>query len=376
MVEDFVLRYVTKLGLRRIVLNQSKKLKAPDDLVLFPIFGDLQSNIFIGQTILPQILNTNKYNIVVSWPGASGVFHGIDEYWSLNQDYAYKSFHFQAEGINNLSSNYQVVLRSLNENFIHVNDLSEIKKYYKSHLLGNFKNIKSFNLRGHLPNPISSLPYLRQGAKKQVVFIPWTHHRTIVESDAKYEAMDSAVYTEILKRLNYFGYTVYCIQNDWTYNLSEIYNSSDLIYVRDSDIKNIVSYIHHAGCLFDFFTNYGILGYMAQVPTFTVSERNIFCKHFQDMEHYVLNFTNANKNIFSFNYFTKSDTGLNLNVINSIIDKFDDFYEGSVKNYTKVFYKDKIVDMSKYVESCVQKYKPYFISQAMRKKEESKHEKA
>ena len=94
------------------------------------------------------------------------------------------------------------------------------------------------------------------------------------------------------------------------------------------------------------------------------------------MEHYVLNFTNANKNIFSFNYFTKSDTGLNLNVINSIIDKFDDFYEGSVKNYTKVLNKDKIVDMSKYVESCVQKYKPYFISQAMRKKEESKHEKA
>lgn len=375
MVEDFILRYVGKLGLRRVVLNPAKQPKSPDDIVVYPLFGDLQTNIFVGQTLLPQIMNPKKYNIVVSWPGASGVYYGVDEYWSLNQDFAYKAFHYQSDGVDNISSNYKVVMRSLNENFINVSDLGEIKKYYKSHILHNFKNIREFALRGFASNPITSLPYLRQGAKKPIVFIPWTHHRTLVDSTAQYQSMDSSVYIEILKRLNYFGYTVYCIQNDWTHNLSIVLNSSDIIFVRESDIKTIISYIHHAGCLFDYFTDFCILGYMAQVPTFGVSERNIFCKHQKDLEHYVMNFTNANKNIFSFNYFSKNDAGLNFNVINSIIDKFDDFYETTVKNYTKVFHKEKIVNMARYVENRVQKYKPYFISRLMNKKESNNHAK-
>lgn len=375
MVEDFIRRYVSKLGLQREVLNKAKDCKSPDEIVIYPLFGDLQSCVFTGQVLLPKTLNSKKYNIVLSWPGVSGVYAGIDEYWGLNPDFAYKSFHYQSDGLENNSTNYRVMMRSLNENFINVNELTDIKKIYKTHIKDEFKNIKDFSLNGFVCNPVTNLPYLKQGIKKAVVLIPWTNFKTIVEGKVQYQAMDSAVYLEIIKRLNYFGYTVYCVQNDWTYNFSTILNSAEVIYIKDNDIKNIISYINHVGCLFDYFSDFSILGYMAQVPTFSVVERNYFYTNNKDLEHYVMNFTDANQIIFSFNYFAKSDTGLNLNVINSIIDRFDDFYEKVSKNYIKVFHKEKNVKMAGYIEKRVQKYKPYFIAQIMKEKERIKNEK-
>lgn len=376
MVEEYIQRYVAKIGIQREICSKEKNPSVLDDLVIHPFFCDLQTAIFVGQTIYEKVLNKKKYNIVLTWPGMAGVFKGADEVWGLNADYAYKAFHFQSNGIDNRSANYKVMMRSLNENFINVYDCTKYFSYYKDRVLDEFKNFRNFALKSFEYHPTVNLQYYKSGLKKSVVFVPWSNYKRCSDNVIVYNSMDSDIYAEIIKRLNYFGYHVFCIQNDWTFDVSNILNTPEITYVKENSISKIISYIHHVGAYFNYFSDFQILGHLAQVPVFSVYERSFYNYAKKDLEQYVCDFVNLNNTMFSFSYFARNDAGLNLNVINSIIDRFDDFYESYVKNYTKRIIKEKDVDLSKYLEKRVLRYKPHFISNVMREKERVKNAKS
>lgn len=376
MINDYLTRYVNKTGLTRNILAKEVYAKNVSDVVVHPFFGDLQSCIFSGQVLFEREINPKKYNVVVTWPGLANFFNGASEVWCLNSSYNFKSFHNQAQGLENNSQAKNILLRSLNENFSNVDSLENFKSKFNHIITNKFLEKPKFSVKGFVPFAANQLNGIEKSNKKKVCIFPFSYFKTIDDKKTSYTAYNQIIYLELIRKLLTFGYHVFCVQNDWTYDIKSLYTSSEITWVQDNDLKRVVSYIHHTGCFLDFFHDLQSLGLLAQVPTFSLYERTYYTEARKSLERDILDFTNSNELFFSFLFMCNKDSDLNIDFLTSIIERFDDFYQRKVINHQKQFVVQKEMDVSGYIKKRVQKYKPRFISMMLEQKEREKHEKS
>jgi hypothetical protein len=374
VVENHIEKFVSKYGFVRKKISKSN----PHDLLdlnLIPLFGTIQSLILFGQVISSKIFQKEKYNIVVTWPGMECLFPHAHEVWTLNPSYPVQQFYDKAYGIDNNSNNLLVIMRSLNENFLNVMNLSHIKVFYDDVLKDASIKIKEHEVAGMPVLPHTNLPLLRSGIKKSVLIYP--SNKFVAYENKKLVSKNyfDDFYIDLVKNLIDRGYLVYCVQNSATIDLKSNFKNDYLIYIEDYDLYKIISYAYHAGCFLDFFGDLFHIGLLAQVPVFCMCERNLWYGMRRDAEHFLLDFTGKNENIFSFLYLFGGQKNLNGYFINSIIDRFDSFYYMNVANRQKTFVHFKKVDFGKYLSQKVFKYKPKFISKLYKEKEREKNEK-
>jgi hypothetical protein len=367
------MRYVNKTGLTREILQDTISAKNISDIVIYPLFGDLHSVIFIGQLLLDKVVNKNKYNIVLTWPGLEKLISGANEVWCLSTSYNYKAFHDQAQGIDNVGSAKNVLMRSLNENFINIDELKQIKKRYNHNIEKEFLQEKPFTLQGFQYLPASNLINIEKSNKKKVLIFPFLTHKVISDNSIVHELIDPMIYIEIVRRLLSYGYHVFCVQNDWTANLKSDISSSEITFVEDNNFERIISYARYAGCFFDIFNDLQIIGLLAQIPVFSLYERVFYFEAKKDLERKIFDFNEKNEIFFSFVGMCKRAANLNIEYLNSIIDRFDDFYSRVVLNSHKPFFNEKQVDVSSYIKECVRRYKPKLITSMLDKKEREKN---
>ena len=94
--DDYLDRYVKKVGFIRNKNPKSIKKIALDNLKLYVNFGDLSSSIVFGNIISPRYFNENIYNIVLTWKGMGHLFPTADETWCLDKGYALGDFYSRA----------------------------------------------------------------------------------------------------------------------------------------------------------------------------------------------------------------------------------------------------------------------------------------
>jgi len=374
VVDNSIEKFVSKYGfIRTKIVN--KAVSDIVDLNIFPLFGTVQSLIMVGQMAASKIFHKEKYNIVVSWPGTECLFPSANEVWTLNPSYPIQHFYDKAIGIDNTSNNLMVIMRSLNENFINVHNLDRVKLFYDNVLKDLFIKMKDITINGIAVLPHTSLPLCRSGVKKSVAIYPTNKFVAYENKKIVSKTYHDEFYIDIIKNLIDKGYLVYCVQNSGTTDLESQFKNDGIVYIKEYDIHKIISYIYHSGCYLDFFGDLFHLGLLAQVPVFSMGERNLWYGMRRDLEHFVLDFTNKNEIIFSFLYLFGGQKNLNGYFLNSIIDRFDAFYYMNVAQRQKTFLYYKAMDLGKYLEKKVFRYKPKFISKLYKEKEREKNEK-
>lgn len=374
MIDDFLNRYVNKTGLTRHNLSSNISARNVSDIVIYPFLGDLHSCFFIGQTLFEKQINSKKYNIVLSYPGTGKIFNGADEVWCLNPSYNYQALHNYASGLENSSPSKNVLLRSLNENFTNVDNLNFFKQKYNHSINKSFYNEKNFLVKSLPILSANQLKGVEKSNKKKVLLFPSKFTKNIQENKVVRNLIDPQIYIEVIRRLLSYGYHVFCVQNDWCCNLIDGVGSSEITWVEEFEFDRIISYIHHVGCFMDIFNDLHILGLMAQVPTFSLYERSFYVDAKKDVEHSIFDFTGLNEIFFSFLFLCKKDINLNMDFINNIIDRFDEFYQQKVFVNNKTLIGEKNVDISPFIKKQVLRYKPKFISTMIKRKEREKYE--
>jgi hypothetical protein len=373
VIDEYLNRYVNKTGFTRHINVDSITAKSVADVVIYPFFGDLHSVIFSGQILLDKVLNPSKYNIVITWPGIEKLIKGANEVWCFSTSYNYKAFHNQAQGIENNGAAKNVIMRSLNENFVNIDSLKSIKEKYNFTVNKKFFEEKPFTLKGFEYLPASNLQGIEKSNKKKVMIFPFITTKYVKDNKIIHEVVDPTIYIEIIRRLVSYGYHVFCVQNDWTADIKDELKSTEITIIEDNNFERIISYTRHSGCFFDIFNDLQILGLMAQVPTFSLYERSFYYFAKKDLEREIFNFTDQNMVVFSFVSMFRKVLNLNIEFFNSIIDRFDDFYTRKVYNFHKPFIIQKNVDVSSYVAERVSRYKPTFITSMLEKKEREKN---
>lgn len=367
---DYIERYVKKVGFLREKNNKSKKSFSLDKVKIYVSFGDLPSCMTFGNIIFPNIQEEQYYSIVLTWKGLSAFFFNADEVWSLDKGYILGDFYEKARGLSNDSHNLTTILRSLNEHFMGVVDQKTYSKYYGYTLSSDF--YKDFPKFQHKEVELLSLIYLPSefrnnwvpGKQKSCVLMPYKHTRHINSNATNLIRIDQQYYLELLRRLEQHGTKVYCLQNGFTYDMSSVYSSNNILYIKEENYLKILSMIYHVGCYFDFFSDMGDLGLLANANLFRIVERSFYFASKKYVEDRILSFGKQVKNVFTFLYFSRRDNDLNAKFFEHIINQFDQFFEAlpEQKIEDKTVLQEKEVRLLNLSKHYIKKLSPKFIS--------------
>jgi hypothetical protein len=157
---------------------------------------------------------------------------------------------------------------------------------------------------------------------------------------------------------------VFCLQNNFTYDMSSVYSSNNIVYIREENYKKILSMIYHVGCFLDFFSDTGSIALLADANLFRITERSFYFTSKKYVEDRIFSFGKQIKNVFTFLYFGKKENDLNAKFFEHIINQFDQFFESlpeqKIEEKTVLEEKEvRLLDLSKHY---IKKLSPKFIS--------------
>ena len=372
MENDIVSKFIKRTGLKRIKISD-RGYRGVEDIRIIVALGEVQS--LLAANRLFGGLDPLKYNILFTFPGMEGIFDKADEIITFDENFPYLRLHDSAQGLLNENDSIRQIKRSLNEYFVSVVDFQEFFPLYKDKL--DFKITESLRL------PVQYFPFLNETSinrhlnRKSVVLIPWKKHKSLVANRALVPVLlTEKIYDSIVKYLVENRYHVTCIQNPYTFTLNQNYTNDKVTFLQTDNFKKIIQTIRENRCMFSFFEDLSILGYLAQVPVFSVAERSLYMNTAKDLEFYIFDCTGSNQSIFSFYDSFFNGTNLNHRYISNIIDRFIEFYDQMVYNYNKPLVTSKEIDFKPYLELITKRKHSKFISKFIAKKEEDKHAKS
>jgi hypothetical protein len=367
---DIIEKFCTKTGFSRKRLNRHKTFSS-SNIAVHIFLGDLHSTIIGGSLLLPANIDKTKYNVVITWPGLE-VFFDTDEVLTLSADLNFQKLYMGASDFSNEGSNFNLIVRSANEYFLHVNTASELFGTTRQSLM-RIQNQKKL-LVNYLTCLHDAKLYKTSGvSQKSVVFFPIKDYKTEFRDTTVPVVISDNIYKEIFKSLSAEGFQIICIQNDWTFDLQN-QSMGNVIFVKEPNFEGILKCIRKYGCFFSVFSDLDLLGYMAQVPTFSICQRSYYLKHKRDLEAFIYDCVSHNKTIFSFFESMHDSNALNYSFLNSIIERFVDFYDDVVSAFIKPLVENKEINLDVYIEILNKYKKPKFISKFLFAKEREKNE--
>lgn len=373
MENDLIERFTKKTGLKRY----KKTDRLPDKLqniMVYVVLGDFHSTIFSSTVFKKLIGQTNAYNVILTWPGFQYLFD-TEEVLTLDTSIQFKTLHATAKGLINKNNNLEILFRSLNEYFLQVFNISDVIQGYKETLDLEKLEYRSLDFQAYNFLKFSDSVKPIKMNKNKVIFFPIDCYQTMFNNKPVDFIFDYNIYINIFKALSKLGFEVACIQNRWTFNFKDKSLESDVKFISEDDIDKILMHIRCYGCFVDLFSDISLLGHLAQVPTFSLYERSYFSKNKRDVEFFVLDQTGRNHIVFSFFNSFHTSEGLNYGYIESIIDRFVNFYDESVVSFSQILIERKEVNFAPYLKKINSMKKAKFISKLFLQKEREKHEK-
>ena len=148
-ISNIINNFCNKYNIKRSSFIDKNLPTSLENVVVFIFFGDTRSSFILSSLLLRRIKEESKgskYFIMLSWPGNEGLYSYVDEYWSIDDDLCLDKLANKANGFNNESSYYSLLLRCLHEWFYEIISYDDLNSYYYNGLtqkfLDRFKNIK------------------------------------------------------------------------------------------------------------------------------------------------------------------------------------------------------------------------------------------
>jgi hypothetical protein len=363
---DLIEKYVKKSGMSRVKLTNAK-ISSPHNVFVYFFLGELQTIIHISQLFLSSSIDKNRYNVVITWDGLEGLFTGVDEVLTVGKQLSCNVLYNGAEGCDNKSAGAVLLLRLANEYFLNVFKASDLKIPYTNNFTDAILE-KNFNYFSPSFLRNTDREYNFKINKKTVVIFPFQHYKKILYNREVPVLISDSFYREAIRKLSALGFKVICIQNDWCFNISDRPIQADVEFIKESRFDRIVMLMRKYGCVFDFFGDLTVLSYLAQVACFSVAERTYFMKQRKDLEKYIFDFIGRNHIIFSFFESFYDGGSLNIGQIDNIIDRFVEFYNNMIFNFTNQIIEHKEVDFGPYLKYSVAKKHAKIISKCILEK--------
>ena len=319
MVIDFLNRTSEKIGFKRERFDDANTPTDLDDLLLIPFFTDFKYSHILSSFILKNYLNkfkSSKYVIACSYPGFSQLFPYVDEFWTLSDFANFKKLYENSEGFHNKSTNFNNILRSLNENFRNVLPPETFDQFYYNGFKDDFyKNFgKSFNV--FYPMVPSSavlgkdfLRVINQSSGYKIFIHPAIYIDSWKNGRCEKISVNKEFYVELIKFLRENNFFPVVWNYNLSYNLTEDFkNGEDCLFLNEYDIFKVLSAIRTTGCVLDVFNGISRLAKVARVPSLVMEERS---KYFYTKEYELDDFTRNNKtpNLFVYTFMSSLVSG-------------------------------------------------------------------
>ena len=359
--DEYIKRYVTKAGLLRNKKDESSTADLKN-INVFVIFGELPETVMFGLCLYKSLCCANNtYNIVISWPGLACFFPDANEFWSPSPNSLPVDIYEKAYGSNNNSKYVNVLLRSINEHFVNVRTAHEYSKFFdyfiKDEFFKHHKEI-DFLYPPLLPANILSRHFVENVDridKKRIMLMPFKKSRMFQDGKSVVTSHYDVLYEYLINALLQNNYTVFCVQNEFTFDLSKNLANDSLFYIKEYDFNKIITISNSVGCFLDFFGNSSFVGLLSQSRTFNIAERQLWFGLKKEQEYQIYKSHAPYKNFFSFLKFNDPyDKDLNISYFKNIINSLNYFCNESNLVDRKGFQKHKTVsvnDISKAVSN-------------------------
>ena len=274
-------RAAEKSGFRR--MNYVEK-DIPADLskvTVLMFFGDLRSTCAVSAMLMKRFreeVKGSRYFILCSWPGYSGLFPFVNEYWEIEDQELVQRVRRQARGMRNESDWLVPYKRSLNWFFEDVVDDQVLRAFYDGGLtdgfLERFKHVKRW-----LPM-VPSSTMLGDGFLRDLerpgfkVFLSPT---VFVDSWDRGQCVPTRTSSQfwyyLARELVLYDMVPVVYQNEFTHDLSPEL-ADQAIYLTGNDVMRTLAAMRATGCVLDVFNGFSRLAMAARTPYLAVDIRN------------------------------------------------------------------------------------------------------
>lgn len=272
-----------KSGLTRVRYKENRIPTSPENVTVFPFFGDRRSLFIFSSILLKRIreeMKSSKYFVVASWPGYEGMFDSADEYWQVEDSSMLGSLIDGVQSFGNHSTSLSAIVRSLNQYLYDIMSSSDIVEFYELGLKSDF-----FERFRHVKVSLPSVPSFSSlgvdasrtlsRMKSKVFFRPFRYLQSWKNGKVDYLKVSKDFWIELSEFLTVegFGPVILCDYN--CYDISSEINNS-CYFSRESDALKSLSLMRNCGCVLDLFTGDSRFALAARCPFLCFDERQRF----------------------------------------------------------------------------------------------------
>jgi hypothetical protein len=294
-----------KCGFVREHYSEADMPTSLSNVTILPFFGDMRSQFLLTSLILPRYLSGSKdgrYFILASYPGLSGLFPYVDEYWSFADNVLVNELQEKTNGCVSEGDRALAYRRSLREYFRDVVTWEDdLAKYYENGLtkayFDTFRQVQTYlpplrSLRLDLNKQLANYPNYRIFIHPVKLARGWQgQHRTF--------KTEKAFWKDLLTSLVDEGFTPVVWQNGSCHDLSAEFVGR-CVFLSERNIFDVLAVMRSCSLVLDIHSGLSRYAAVARCPYVVVEERQKFMglKEFELDDLCVIN--KSYRYIFSF----------------------------------------------------------------------------
>lgn len=322
-VFDYIQRVVSRCGIKREVYKDSSLPPTVTSVKVIVSFNDYKTDLILSTLVLPRVIDRNQYTILLSWPGRSGLYNCVNEYWSLNDEMVVGDVaRYIYSNKSSKAIDYEKMLLKYFDNVVSASSL--IEPYYKNGLTKLYFD-KFETLDYYLPTvPSVQLPSNHLSKGKRMVFLhPSKFVKVWAEGRERYSKIEQSFWEDLTQSLLDKQCLPVLFNDHFSYDLSDKF-SHNCICVVEKNILAVLGIMRLCNCVLDVFSGISKYSIIARSPYVFCDERN---RYFETCD-YVLDDL-CGGDLYKDNLFTFSPllNTTNRHIIDSIVNKIISFID-------------------------------------------------
>ncbi len=275
-VQDFLRRVIDRTHLTREKFVENNVPTNFASIRVVPFFGDERSEFVLATLLLHRLFKADKseYLILIGWPGHSGLFPYVDEYWSMDDDVALADLVRGIDGFNNRQlSSYEKILLRYFDNVASMPELAHT--YYNQGLTKDFFN-EYRTIEYRLPAipsvSVSWAQRLGRYSGKLLALHPTKYVHAWSKGRQVRMLIEEEFWVALVGKLIDNAYMPVLLNTYAGYDLSPHFSTS-CIYCSERNIMSSLSVMRASDCVLDIFNGLSRYALIARCPFYVCDER-------------------------------------------------------------------------------------------------------
>jgi len=271
-VLDFINRVVERTHLKREMFADKRLPSSMRNLRIIPFFGDAKSEFVLSTMLLPRLF-PNDYVIVCSWPGHFGIYSGIGEFWSPQDDTALGDLARSVYGFGNTKLNmYERLLLRYFDNVTVPTDFAS-DYYWKGFTSKYFAELHDIEyVLPAIPSVNMAWTNMHLSKNVSVFLTPSKFIHSWEQGREKRRILDVSFWKEMIQSLLEREYQPVVAQDYGTYDLSPDF-ATDCLFISERNLLALLGVMRACDCVIDVFNGLSRYAMIARCPYLVCDER-------------------------------------------------------------------------------------------------------